>query len=330
VLGEQNDHGPSVGATAKKRVRPEPRFPRRWRLQAAVCAAIGLVVIPALADDKAACLAAAADGQKLRDAHRLVEAREQFRRCAAAACPPVVQSSCASWIDAVEKVLPTVVLSARNASGADLFDVSVSVDGKPLAARLDGKAVSMDPGPHAFHFEAAGGTADKQILVQEGTQNQPVIALIGAPPAGTSSAAAAPLAPTSATPPTPAAETPPAKSAEGSGQRTIGFVVGGAGIAGIAVGSILGLMASSAWNSAQNECGSPNKCPRPSQAVSDQQNASGLATGSTIAFAVGGVALAAGTVLLLTAPRGGSPTSALMIAPSVLPGGAGLSMKGGF
>jgi hypothetical protein len=277
-----------------------------------VCAALALAVMPALADDKAACLAAAASGQKLRDAHALVEARDQFRRCAAAGCPAVVQSDCAGWVEAVEKVLPTVVLSAKNAAGADLFEVKVSLDGKPLAARLDGQAIPIDPGAHAFHFEAAGGTADQQILVKEGALSQPVTAVIAAAQA--------------------ASPTPPQPAGGGSGQRTVAFVVGAVGIAGILAGSVLGVMASSSWTSAQNECGSPDRCPQPGQGVSDEHTASGLATGSTIAFVAGGAALAAGAALFLTAPAGrsSSATSAWTVAPALAPGVAGLSMRGGF
>jgi hypothetical protein len=277
--------------------------------------------MPALAGDKAACLAAAASGQNLRDAHELVEARDQFRLCAAAGCPAIVQSDCAGWIEAVEKVLPTVVLSAKNAAGADLFEVTVSLDGKPLAARLDGQAIPIDPGPHAFHFEAAGGTADQKILVKEGAQSQPVTAIIAA------TAAASP------TPPQPAASpTPPQPVRDGSGQRTIALVTGGVGIAGIAAGSVLGVMASSSWNRAQNECGSPDRCPQPGQGVSDERRASSLATGSTIAFVLGGAAVATGAVLFFTArvEKSSSVRSGWTIAPGLAPGVAGLSMQGGF
>src|ERR1700733_10293046 len=93
-----------------------------------------LVAAPAFADEKAACLDAASKGQRFRDTHKLVEAREQLRVCAAAQCPAVVQSDCANWLADVEKALPSVVLSAKSGTGVDLVDVTVSVDGQALGS----------------------------------------------------------------------------------------------------------------------------------------------------------------------------------------------------
>ena len=123
------------------------------------CLAVASVLVArgALADEKAACLDASSKGQTLRDQHKLVEARQQLRVCAAGGCPSVVQTDCAAWLADVEKAIPTVVLAAKNGAGADLFDVKVSVDGQPLASRLDGQALPLDPGPHAFRFEGADG-----------------------------------------------------------------------------------------------------------------------------------------------------------------------------
>src|ERR1700752_3565225 len=84
---------------------------------------------PAVAQDKAACLDAASKAQKLRSAHSLVEARAQLRICSAASCPTAVQADCAGWLIDVEGGLPTVVVSDKNRSGADVVDVKVSVDG---------------------------------------------------------------------------------------------------------------------------------------------------------------------------------------------------------
>ena len=101
--------------------------------------AAGLMAAPSRADDKAACLDAASKAQSLRDAHKLVEAREQLRACAAARCPAVVQNDCATWLVEVERALPTVVLAAKNTAGADLVDCSsgqVSKEEKPVYGRL--------------------------------------------------------------------------------------------------------------------------------------------------------------------------------------------------
>lgn len=101
-----------------------------------------LVAGVASAGDKARCLDAATKGQRLRDAHKLLDARVQLRICAAAECPAVVQSDCAHWLAEVEHALPSIVITARNGAGADLVEVTVSVDGQPLMSRLDGRGRS--------------------------------------------------------------------------------------------------------------------------------------------------------------------------------------------
>jgi hypothetical protein len=121
---------------------------------------------------------------------------------------------------------------------------------------------------------------------------------------------------------------------DGSAQRTIGLIVGGIGVAGLATGAVFGLMASSKWSTAQGECG-PSSCTNLQGAQSDQQSASTLANVSTAAFVAGGVAVAAGVVVWLLAPRasggptatgvGSRPTPVVGVSP------AGLELRlGGF
>ena len=62
-------------------------------------------------------------------------------------------------------------------------------------------------------------------------------------------------------------------------------------------------------------------------AVAVSKHSQGAATGSTIAFATGAAAAAAGIVLILTAPRDGEP---LTVAPAVMAGGAGAFLQGRF
>ena len=164
--------------------------------------AFTLPAASARADDKAACLDAASKGQSLRDQGKLVEAREQFRRCAAQGCPQMVVQDCGGWLSDVEKNLPTVVVTAKDGAGNDSVDVKVTLDGQPLLAKLTGEALPVNPGPHAFHFEGAGGlTVDRQVLVKQGDKNQEVAAVLGAPAAATPAAPQPPAAPAPAAAP---------------------------------------------------------------------------------------------------------------------------------
>jgi hypothetical protein len=111
------------------------------------------------------------------------------------------------------------------------------------------------------------------------------------------------------------------------------MVLTGAGILGVAAGSVLGLMAISEWSQSRYDCGSPNNCPRRSAAVSEHDTASTEGTASTVAFAVGGAALAVGAYLWISAPHRAATTGRsqepLLIEPIVAPTYAGLAVHGG-
>jgi hypothetical protein len=126
-------------------------------------------------------------------AQDLLRAREQLRVCAAAACPAVVQSDCANWLEEVERALATVVVTAKNAAGSDLFDVKVAIDGQSFLSRLDGMAAPMNAGAHAFHFELASGESrDLQVMIKEGAKNQAVAIILGSTPPSPSAPQVAP------------------------------------------------------------------------------------------------------------------------------------------
>ena len=116
-----------------------------------------LATSAALADDKAVCLEAASKGQTLRDAHQLLEARDQFRICARPQCPAMVQTDCGGWLGDVMRDLPTLVVTAKDAAGADLVRVRVTLDGQPLLTALDGQSVAVNPGQHTLHFDGEDG-----------------------------------------------------------------------------------------------------------------------------------------------------------------------------
>ena len=119
--------------------------------------------------DVQACLAASEKGQQARAAGRLREAREHFVVCGGAGCPALVRTDCAQWKSELAQALPTVVFGARDKQGRDLFDVIVSMDGETIVKKLDGKAVTVDPGKHTFRFEAEGFPAvSETVLIKEG------------------------------------------------------------------------------------------------------------------------------------------------------------------
>jgi hypothetical protein len=109
---------------------------------------------------------------------------------------------------------------------------------------------------------------------------------------------------------TPAALAPPpaagqagAEPAErprsGRTQRVLGLVVGGVGVAGLAVGAIFGVRSIALKSDRDALCSGGNLCD--AAGVAKDQHARDTALASTIGFVAGGVLLASGVVLFLTA-----------------------------
>jgi hypothetical protein len=186
--------------------------------------------------------------------------------------------------------------------------------------------LSFDPGEHRFMFESPGGArVEKVLVVHEGEKQRRERIVLGAPPAP--SAPARPAAPL-AVAQEPSTAGPPPSPPSANGQRTLGLVVVGAGVAAVAAGAVFGSMASSKWSSSKDACATPSNCPNHDQAVSDHDAAKVDATISTIALAAGGAALAAGAVIFLTAPRRRAIGTAWQLAPWVGLSGAGIAWKG--
>jgi hypothetical protein len=151
----------------------------------ALALALGALPRSAAADEdpKQACIAAYTDGQRARKRAALKEAHEKLLVCARDPCPQVLRPECLQWLSDVEQRLPSVVLEARDAEGHDLSAVRVTIDGTLATDKLDGKAIDLDPGEHALHFEAEGGrTADEKIVLAEGEKRRRVSAVLGGAP----------------------------------------------------------------------------------------------------------------------------------------------------
>jgi hypothetical protein len=277
----------------RNNVRPQSRLRgvrRAWVILALAVPTL-LLARAACAQEKTACMVAADKGQDLRDAHKPLEARQQFRICAATTCPQVVWDDCTRWLDAIEAAIPSVVLTAKSGTGVDLVDVTVSVDGQPFATNLNGESLTLDPGSHVFHFEAKGaGSLDRQVVVAEGERNQHVAVVLEAP---------VPAPPPEAEPLSRSSS--PALTPDGLGiQKIFAAAAGGVGVVGLGVGTVFGAVALSKRSAASSICPGA-ACPTQlgSQKWSDAVAASNV---STAALIVGGAGLLAAATLWFTAP----------------------------
>jgi len=107
--------------------------------------------------------------------------------------------------------------------------------------------------------------------------------------------------------------------------KTAGLVVGAVGIAGLAAGGAFGVLSLTKHSDYTSHC-ADNLCdPQGLAAHSDAVTYGNVSTG---AFIAGGVLVAAGAVLWLTAPKATPTNAGLYLAPAVGRGEAGLSLGG--
>ncbi|WP_437675830.1 hypothetical protein [Sorangium sp. So ce131] len=285
------------------------RTRRRFLVAAALSAAACLQPTRARAGDAEACFTASEEGQRLRDEGRLREARARFITCGGAACPDLVQSDCAGWLSDVEARVPTLILSAQDEQGHDVAEVRVTIDGAPLAARLDGKAVEVDPGERVLRFERAGNAhVALRLVVREGEKLRRVsVRLVRAGAPG--GAAAAPREDRAA---------PPA------GVPLLPITLGGvAAVAGGAYAAF-GLSARADADRLRATC-----APRCDEADVDAVRTKILA--ANVAFGVGVAALGgAAAALLLRRAEPAAPAAAAAVHVVPLPGGAAAAVGARF
>jgi hypothetical protein len=272
------------------------------------------------------CIAANANAQSLRRESKLSAARDQLTICVNAHCPGMVRDDCARRLDDLDRLQPTIVFDAKDASGGDVIAVKVTVDGRPLTDKLDGSPLSLDPGPHTFSFAVTGQPpVTRRFVLKEGEKGRIEHVVVAALPSASTSASSQQSANSSA------AETP----SGGTGPRkSFAMALGATGVAGIAVGSVFGLMAQSQFNDQKSEC-SVAYCPGPQHSQALTHHADSLRDGtiSTIGFIAGGAVLAGAAVLFFTGPSSdgrGDRAQRLAVFPSFAPTLVTLNAQGEF
>jgi hypothetical protein len=119
------------------------------------------------------CVAAADEGQKLRDDGKLNAAREKFISCAAKACPGVVSKQCSQWLVEIEHDMPTLTFRALDEQGKETIEVKVIVDGGTVSQTIDAHALALDPGEHKVRYERADGRAiEEKVMLRPGEKNR--------------------------------------------------------------------------------------------------------------------------------------------------------------
>jgi hypothetical protein len=183
-------------------------------------------------------------------------------------------------------------------------------DGAVVGQAELGTAIPVDPGTHVIDATAPKRTAFHQSVDVAGSGGSQTVSVPElAVDAGAGSAGGGESGGTS----------------PGSTQRLVGLVVTGAGVVGIGIGAVFGVIAMNKENSALNGNCTGDRCNQ--QGVQLGQDAHSAATASTIAFGVGAAAVAGGLALYFLAPKNPS-TPTVGLRASALPGGASLGIVG--
>ncbi|MBI2392513.1 MAG: hypothetical protein HYV09_23210 [Deltaproteobacteria bacterium] len=267
------------------------------RAFAGVLAILLAQVAPAARGDastelKVRCANAYEQAQRTRNDGLLRASRDHLLVCANDACPAVLRTECVKWLGEIEQALPTVIVIA-DAGGAEVFDVSVTIDGTRVLERLDGKAIAVDPGVHTFRFARDGGDAvEQKLLVREGEKRRPIRVSFAVAPK--------PLAPSDE--PKPAARVPAAT-----------WILGGVGLVCLGASVPLYLTAADAKSELDADpCAARGTCDPDRVATVKRKFVYG-----DVAAIFGTAALVGAAVVWFTAP----PQPAVRAGVAPLPGG---------
>jgi hypothetical protein len=220
------------------------------------------------------------------------------------------------------ELLPRIPRLRINIKGAAPADVTVSIDGVAVPQALFDTEQLVDPGERQVEGLRGTEVVKQAVSVKESEHAQVTLIFATAGAGAAARVASVPSQPekpgqsNAAIPLT--ASSPPVDRKKGSSQALFGWVSVGVGGAGLVVGAVSGLMASSKRSSLLDSktCSADGLHCSPAQA-SDVNAYNSLRTVSTVGFIAGGVLAAAGVTLLLTTPKQESqPRVGLWMSPS--------------
>jgi hypothetical protein len=290
----------------------------------------------AAGDDKTAC-DRFAESQKLQPAPgtllnlgaceakqgHLLAAREHFRQ-AGSGFKPDDRRRAVALNTANELSDRLAVVTVRVAPTAPA-DTKVTLDGAALDPKVLDHGVELDPGKTRLVVAAEGREPRTyEVDVAEGEKRELSV------DAGGPIAAPAVAAPAIA--PAPAGMTAEdVRASNRKFERTLGFVGAGAGVAGIAVGSVFGAMALHQASVVKASCDASYACTPAGVSAASSGSTDGIV--STTAFIAGAALAAAGAYLLVTTwgpdrPAHAAPIGdSLVIAPVAVRSGGGAAAR---
>lgn len=206
---------------------------------------------------------------------------------------------------AIQPRLASVTVQVKGASPQS--PPKISVDGVVVPAAAANEPRVVNPGHHVVVLDVGGRTTQGEITVEEGQSRSIVLE--------------APARPEEPPPPPP--PPPPHEEHVSHGRSPLVYVGFGTALAGLAVGTVTGLMTLSKAGTLKDEC-RDNRCP-PS-AKSDLDSSSTTGTIATVGFIVAGAGIGVGVAGLFLSKseqppeNNGAPSARLFVSPT----GAGL------
>jgi hypothetical protein len=277
---------------------------RAWIVLASTAIVLGAGPARAADPTPKACNAAYEQAQVLRKANKLRAARQELLTCSQAKCPGAITADCGPWLREVEGALPSIVVVARDASGADVPAVKVSVDGAPLASRLKGEPIEVDPGEHTFVFEPEKGQRVEQTLIINVGEKNRLVQVAVRPESAPAQKGAEP-----APAPPPAEEK---KDERKGGMLWPGFVAGGIGLASLGASIGLWAKAKSDLSALRSSC-----APHCQAAQVDPIKTKGVISDVTFGVGVAGLGASVLLFVLLRPTEKEKPAGAqLVVAPT--------------
>jgi len=265
---------------------------------------------------------------------QLVKAREAYlavTRDETASTSAAVAKAREDAAKEVAQIEPRLANLTVKVEGPGAAEANVDMDGVKVPIALVGVARPADPGQHTLQASANGSAADPQtITLKEGGST--TITLILKPiPGGAPPVVPPPAAePVAAPPMTTAAAADTNTAAQSSNPlRTASYVSFGVGVAGVAVGTIFALKASSKYKDGNALCDGRDPCELTSGEAAQREqfgkDGDSAKTMSIVGFVVGGVGLAAGTTLFVLSGKKQSEPAHAGVHPWIGLGSAGLS-----
>lgn len=187
--------------------------------------------------------------------------------------------------------------------------IEVTRDGSTTSQASWGTPIPVDVGIHIVTATAPGRKPFRTTIsiARDGERADVIVTKLEIQEPGV--AVVPPVKPGAAQP------APSDGSDRGSTQRAIGYVASGVGIVGVGLGVVTGLIAIGKNNDSKDACPNEGACAS-RDGVDANDSAKTFGTVSTIGFIAGGVGIATGAILLLTAPSSSSRTGAAPTPPS--------------